>query len=440
MAQQTAGINSRMIPEGLTRRWPLLSAAERDAVLRVLDRGTLSGALAPEVKALEEEFAAFTGARHCLTTNSGTSALHVAVSAAGIGPGDEVITSAFTFLASALAVLHHNAIPVFADIDPVTFNLSPAEVERRITPRTRAIIPVHIHGMPADMDQILELARKHNLVVIEDAAQAHGATYKGRQAGTMGKFGAFSVQSSKNLSAGEGGLLITNDAELYRKANSVRQFGEEAADTGLAGVNPDRPLDDMRDYNAVTVGWMYRMSELTAAVGRCQLARLREFNENARHNAALLTERLQHIDLLTPPSVPPDRTSVFHKYRVRLHPERLEAGLDPRRFRNAVLKGLIREGVEAVLWQVIPVPSQILFQKQEGYGRGCPWSCQNSPVRYAAEEYPVTKALLENSLVVGSQSAPLAGQPAELMRYYADAFERIFSDRDRLIQMTRAEP
>ncbi len=440
MPQQTAGVASRLVPDGLTRRWPLLSAAEREAVLRVLDRGTLSGALAPEVKAFEQEFAAFTGAAHCLTTNSGTSALHVAVSAAGIGPGDEVITSAFTFLASALAVLHHNAIPVFADIDPVTFNLDPAEVARKITPRTKAIIPVHIHGMPADMDEILELARKHNLVVIEDAAQSHGASYKGRQAGTLGHFGAFSVQSSKNLSAGEGGLLITDDPELYRKANSMRQFGEEAADTSLAGVDPNRPLDDMRDYNAVTVGWMYRMNELTAAVGRCQLSRLKEFNDNARRNAELLTERLRRIDLVTPPTVPADRTSVFHKYRVRLHPERLEAGLDPRRFRNVVLKSLIQEGVEAVLWQVIPVPSQILFQKQEGYGRGCPWSCQKSPVRYAEEEYPVTKALLENSVVVGSQSAPLAGQPADLMRYYADAFDRVFSDTDRLIRLTRAEP
>ncbi|MBX9601659.1 MAG: DegT/DnrJ/EryC1/StrS family aminotransferase [Bryobacteraceae bacterium] len=428
---------SPVVPEGITRQWPILGEAEREAVMRVLDGGVLSGSLAPEIRAFEREFAAYIGSRHCLTANSGTAALHMAVAAAGLGPGDEVITSAFTFLASALAVLHHNAVPVFADIDPATFNISPADIERRITPRTRALIPVHIHGLPADMDEIMAIARKHGLIVIEDAAQAHGATYKGRNAGTIGHMGAFSVQSSKNLSAGEGGLLVTDDPALHKRADCVRQFGEEAAETSLAGADPNRPLDDMRDYNAVMMGWMYRMTALTAAVGRAQLARLPEFTRNAQRNAGYLTSRLSGLELVTPPAVPADRTSVFHKYRVRLHPERLEAGLDPRRFRNAVLRALRQEGVEAVLWQVTPVPSQILFQQQNGYGKGCPWSCHNSPVRYREESYPATTKLLENSLVIGSQSAPLAGQDLELMRYYADAFEKVLADKDSLIRAAR---
>jgi perosamine synthetase len=428
---------SRIVPKGLTRLWPQIGADERSAVLRVIDSGILSGSHAPEVKALEREFAQYVGSSHCLSTNSGTAALHISVAAAGIGPGDEVITSAFTFLASALAVLHHNAVPVFADIDPVTFNISPAEIERKITPRTRAIMPVHIHGLPADMDEILSIARRHNLVVIEDAAQAHGATYKGKQAGTIGDMGAFSVQSSKNLSAGEGGLFVTNSDAFCERANCVRQFGEEAADTTPAGIDPEHPLDDLRDYNSVTMGWMYRMTALTAAIARCQLARLDHHNENARRNAEYLTQRLRRLDLLTPPSVPTDRTSVFHKYRVRLHPERLEAGLDPKRFRDTLVKSLRQEGVETVLWQVTPVPSQILFQQQTGYGWGCPWTCQKSTVQYREEKYPETTQLLDNSLVVGSQSAPLAGQDIELMHHYADAFEKVLADRDTLVRLAR---
>ncbi len=428
-----------VVPKGITRLWPRITDAERTAVLRVLDSGIFSGAHAPEVEALEKEFAEFTGSKRCLTTNSGTAALHIAVAAAGIGPGDEVITSAFTFLASALAVLHHNAVPVFADIDPVTFNISPSEIERKITSRTRAIMPVHIHGLPADMDEIRAIARKHNLTIIEDAAQAHGAVYKGRKAGTIGDMGAFSIQSSKNLSAGEGGLFVTNDETLYERANCVRQFGEKAADTTTAGLDPEHPLDDLRDYNAVTMGWMYRMTSLTAAIARCQLARLDDYNANARRNAEFLTRRLTKLELVSPPSVPADRTSVFHKYRVRLHPERLEAGLDSKRFRNALLRLLRREGVETVLWQVTPVPSQVLFQEQTGYGNGCPWTCRKSTVRYRDEKYPETVKLLDNSLVIGSQSAPLAGQDLELMHCYADAFEKVLSDRDTLIRLARAE-
>lgn len=429
---------SRVVPEGCTRLWPQITETERAAVLRVLDSRILSGSHAPEIKQLESEFAQFTNAKHCLSANSGTAALHMAVAAAQIGPGDEVITSAFTFLASALAVLHHNAVPIFADIDPVTFNISPVEIERKITPRTRAIMPVHIHGLPADLDEIRAIARKHDLIVIEDAAQAHGATYKGQKVGAIGDMGAFSVQSSKNLSAGEGGLFVTNNDKFYERANCVRQFGEEAAESTTAGLDPMHPLDDARDYNAITMGWMYRMTSLTAALARCQLARLDHYNFTAKRNAEYLTGRLSTIDLVTPPSVPSDRTSAYHKYRVRLHPERLDAGLDPKRFRTAVLQSLRKEGVETVLWQVTPVPSQGLFQDQIGYGKGCPWTCQKSEVHYRDEKYPQTEDLLNNSVVIGSQSAPLAGQDIELMYSYADAFDKVFSNRDALIRMARA--
>jgi dTDP-4-amino-4,6-dideoxygalactose transaminase len=249
--------------------------------------------------------------------------------------------------------------------------------------------------------------------------------------------GAFSVQSSKNLSAGEGGLLVTNERRYYDRANCVRQFGEESADTHLAGSDASRPLDDLRDYDAVTMGWMYRMTSLTAAVGRTQLAKLPEFTRTAQRNGEYLNSRLAGLDLVTPPSVPSDRVSVYHKYRVRLHPERIDPRIDGKRFRDAVLRALREEGVEVVTWQVVPVPSQVLFQQQIGYGKGCPWTCHSSAVRYKDEVYPVTTQLLDNSIVIGSQSAPLAGQDLELMHYYGDAFEKVFADKDALIRAAR---
>jgi dTDP-4-amino-4,6-dideoxygalactose transaminase len=196
-----------VVPEGLVVHWPNVTQEDKAAVMAVLDRGILWGEDSPETAALEKEWAEYVGTRFCLATNSGTAALHMAVAAAGIGPGDEVITSALTFLASASCVLHHNAIPVFADIDPDTFNVTAQTIAERITERTKAIIPVHLHGLPADMDEILALARKHGLTVIEDACQAHGATYKGRKVGGLADSAAFSLNTTKNLAGGEGGVI-----------------------------------------------------------------------------------------------------------------------------------------------------------------------------------------------------------------------------------------
>ena len=200
------------------QRWPIITDADRAALTRVLDRGVLSGAGAPEMRALEAEFAATLGAPFCLATNSGTSALHIAIGALGLRPGDEVIVPAFSFIATAQAVLHEGAVPVFADVDPVTYNIDPADAARRVTPRTRAIVPVHLHGLPADMDAVNTLATRAGLVVIEDAAQAHGATYRGKPVGTLAAMGAFSLNSTKNFPAGEGGLFVTGAETLHARA------------------------------------------------------------------------------------------------------------------------------------------------------------------------------------------------------------------------------
>src|SRR5881296_1678611 len=387
------------------QRWPIVTHEDRAAVARVLDRGVLSGAGAPEMRGLEAEFAAAIGARFCLATNSGTSALHIALAAAGIGAGDEVIIPALSFIATAQAVLHQGAIPVFADIDPVTYNIDPTDAGRRVTPRSRAIVPVHLHGLPADMDAINALAARAGLVVVEDAAQAHGALYKGRAAGTLGAMAAFSLNSTKNLPAGEGGLFVTSSEELYARAARVRFDGLEPP----SKWDPSHPLDDETDSQATLRGWMYLPGELTSALARSQLQRLAETTVRSRRNAARLSERLARLPGVEPPAVPPDRTHVFHKYRVRVDPER--AGVRPSAIalRDRLLEALRAEGVEAVRWQTAPLPAHPLFASTSG------------------ERYPKASAALDSTLVIGSQSYPLFAQPLEVVDAWADGFERAWN-------------
>ncbi len=389
-------------PAPIPRRWPVLAVGDRAAIQRVLDRGVLSGAAAPEIRALESEFTAFLGAAFCLATNSGTAALHIALGAMGAGPGDEIIVPALSFVATAQAVLQRGARPVFADVDPATGNIDPGDAARRITPRTRAIVPVHLHGLPADMDAINALGERHGLVVIEDAAQAHGALYRGRAAGTLGAMAAFSLNSTKNLPAGEGGLFVTSSEEFYRRAARLRFDGLEPP----SKWDPSHPLDDEADSMATTVGWMYLPGELTAALARAQLRSLPETTARSQRNAERLTARLAALPGVEPPPPPQDRTHVFHKYRVRLDPARADLQLRPATLRDRVLDALRAEGVEAVLWQRVPLPSHPVF------------ACE--------EPYPNASALLDRSLIIGSQSYPLFAQPLDVVDAWADSFEKVW--------------
>ena len=425
---------SPVVPKALHRRWPVIGDEDKAAVLAALDSGIVSGPYAPQVKAMEEEWARYCGVRFALMTNSGMAALHTAVAAAGIGTGDQVITTAFTFLATALAVLQHNAVPVFVDIDPQTFTIDPARIEERITSRTKAIIPVHIHGVPADMDRILAIARKYGLAVIEDAAQAHGSTYKGKKVGSLGDMGCFSFQASKNLPAGEGGILVTDREDLRLRANRFRMFGEDIQESDGKAFDPGRPLDGIREYNALMMGWMYRTTELTAALCRSQLRRLDAWLANTRQNAAFLTEHLGKIPGIIPPYVPPDCTSSYYQYRIRLNPRAAGVDIPPREFRLKLLAALKAEGAEVCLWQTVPVPGQTLFQERTGYGLSCPWKCPlGEEVKYDLTEYPETVKLLTDSLVIGSHSYPLFPQSLELMRAYVEAFQRVFTNLDQVL-------
>jgi dTDP-4-amino-4,6-dideoxygalactose transaminase len=414
------------VPSGIQQAWPRILPEDKAAVMAVLDRGIIGGAEAPEASALQREFADYVGARYCLATSSGTAALHLALLALELAPGDEVITSAFSFSASALAILHALAIPVFADIDPRTFTLDTHSVERLITPRTRAIMPVHIHGLPADLDELLAIAERHGLAIIEDACQAHGATYKGRRVGPIGTMGAFSLNFTKSLPGGEGGFFVTNDEELAQRADMFRIFGER---TGR--------LDDelFRPYYSYVIGWNHRSQEMPAAFTRSQLRRLDESNQRAAANAALLTDALKNLPGVQPPFVPADRTHTFQKYRVRLDPAKMGLDVEPVRLRNLMLRALRAEGVEAVLWHTTPLPAYPLFQGRTGYGGHFPWTMPpaSRDIIYDAQAYPEATLLLNDSLLIGSERYPLAGQDASVMPYVVDAVHKVYQALDSLV-------
>lgn len=254
--------------------------------------------LGKEVAAFEEEFSSFSGARHGIAVNSGTSALHLALLAAGVGPGDEVITVPCTFVATVAAVVYTGAKPVFVDVDPVTYTMDPAQVEAAITSRTKAILPVHLYGNPVDMDPILEIARRHGLVVIEDAAQAHGAEYKGRRCGSLGDMGCFSFYPGKNLGAyGEGGLVTTNNPEFVRKIRMLRDWGAE------------------KKYEHVLKGYNYRMEGVQGAILRVKLRYLEAWTEARRAHAAAYGALLAGSGLKLPTEVVGNR-HVYHVYAV----------------------------------------------------------------------------------------------------------------------------
>jgi dTDP-4-amino-4,6-dideoxygalactose transaminase len=272
---------------------------EIDAALaRVVSSGHF--VLGPEVTAFEGRFANYCRTAHCRAVNSGTSALHLALLAAGVGPGDEVITVSMTFVATTAAILYSGARPVFVDVDPVTWTMDPGLIEAAITPRTKAIVPVHLHGLMADMDPIMAIARRHGLVVIEDAAQAHGAEYRERRAGSIGDLGCFSFYPGKNLGAyGEGGALVTDRPDLARRVSLLRDWGQEAK------------------YDHIIPGYNYRMDEIQSAILTVKMDYIERWTEARRSLAERYDALLSDLPFARPQ--PPRYTRhVYHVYAVRL--------------------------------------------------------------------------------------------------------------------------
>jgi perosamine synthetase len=424
------------------RVWPIVEEEERRAVARVLDRGILSGQFAPESMALEQEFAAFVGAKHCLLTHCGTSALVVALAAAGVRAGDEVIVPAYSFVATPLAVVQVGAVPVFADVDVATGCLEAAKAEAAVTSRTRAIMPVHMHGCAADLTGLLGVARRHDLLLVEDAAQAHGATFGGRPVGAIGAAGGFSLQSSKNLSAGEGGLVVTNDDALADEARAVRNFGQNAPGADAAFYDVTRPLDGGGPPESRRLGSMYRGNEMMAAFCRAQLAKLPARTARLQRNAERLSRALSELPGVHGPTVPEGRTSVHHKFRVHIDPAAVGLSVAPAKLRDALIQALRAEGLEVVLWQAAALSAQTVFQKRDplgGFPRAQPGGTDLG-ANYDPARYPNTRALLDDSLVLFSQSCPLIAQDDAMVDRYAEAFARVWEHRQAIAEWALRKP
>jgi dTDP-4-amino-4,6-dideoxygalactose transaminase len=286
------------------------------------------------------------------------------------------------------------------------------------------------------MKSLVDLARRRGLLLVEDAAQAHGAMCDGRRVGAIGAAGGFSLQSSKNLPAGEGGVLVTNDSGLAAEANSIRNFGQDLRLEDALTFDARRPLDGTRSLDSLRVGSMYRGNEMMAAFARAQLSRLPERTERGVRNADRLARALAELRGITAPAYPPGRTSVHHKFRVHLDPVAAGVDLPVSRWRDAVLAALRAEGLEVVFWQSTSLPAQTVFQRRD-VAQGFPRSLEGGTdlaANYDPARYVRTNALLARSLVLFSQSCPLIAQPDDIVDRYAEAFGRIWHSRAALAE------
>jgi len=321
---------------------PLLGEEEIAEVVKLLRRGALTSS-PPEggsyVRSFEEEFASFVGVKSAVAVNSGTAALYLSLLAIGVGPGDEVLVPSLTFAATANAVLLVGAKPVFVDVDPKTYTMDPSDLERKVGERARAVIPVHLYGLMADMDSITSIAEERGIAVIEDAAQAHGSEMRGRRAGSLGLTGCFSFYPSKVMTTGEGGMITTNDVELAEALRSLRTHGQEWAGGELV---------------VTRLGGNFRMPEIEAAIGRVQLRKLPKFLELRRRNAKLMTDLLQGLKGLDLPFEPEGYRHNWYLYTVKFE--------DPS-FRDRVKDHLNCKGIGATIYYKTPVHLMPLYRK-----------------------------------------------------------------------------
>lgn len=321
-----------------------IDESEIDEVVDTLRSGWLT--MGPKTVRFEEAFAGFVGARHAVSVNSCTAALHLALDVAGIGPGDEVITSTYTFTSTAAVILHLDAVPVLVDVVPGTFNMDPADVARKITPRTKAIIPVHMAGVPCDMDAIKQLADQHGLIIIEDAAHALPTLYRGRTIGTIGDLTCFSFYATKNLTTGEGGMVTTNREEYVDRLKTRR----------LHGISRDAwkrySADGSWFYEVDYPGFKYNMTDLNASLGLQQLKKLKMFHELRTRYAALFTQGLSDVPGVIVPEVPADVESAWHLYIMRVDEKALT--IDRAAFINELKRENIATSVHFIPLHIHP--------------------------------------------------------------------------------------
>lgn len=381
-------------------QWPVFDITDIESVADVVRSGKWGNPDCGDiVKSFEDEFAGFCGTKYALSCVNGSVALRLALIASGVRPGDEVIIPPYTFIATASIVMEANCLPVFADIDPGTYNIDPSQIEKSITARTKAIIPVHFAGQACDMDSIMAIAAKHNLSVIEDACHGHGAEYKGRKLGSIGDAGCFSFQSSKNLTCGEGGMIITNNEKLYDMMNSLRNVGR---------------VKDGQWYEHHYLGCNYRMTQLQAVLLSSQMKRLKEQTLRRHKNGTYLNSLLEKIDGIKPLSRGVGET--IHSYHIYIF------RYDKSKFNNLskaeFSKMLAAEGVPCFMGYPQPLYRQPLFQKKN-------FMCYAIPeyADYTAVSCPVTEKACYDEAVWIFQNAMLGTK--QDMEKFAEAIIKI---------------
>jgi dTDP-4-amino-4,6-dideoxygalactose transaminase len=387
--------------------WPVFGKAEEQRLLRTLRSGQWGRLDGPEVAEFENRFAAMHGCRHGIGVVNGTVSLRIALLAAGVRAEDEVIVPPYTFVSTASAVIEANAVPVFADVDLNSFNLDPAAVEAAVTARTRAIIPVHFAGQPADMDAIMAISKEHGLIVIEDAAHAHGASYKGRPAGSIGHMGSFSFQSSKNLTAGEGGIITTNDAALAEACRTIHNCGRVSG-----GIW----------YEHHVVSGNYRLGEFQGAVLNCQIDRLEEQTMTRDRNGQHLASRLAALPGLYPQARSAECTRhSYHLFMLRMDAAAFGAP------RDAVLRALEAEGIPCSGGYGFSLPDQPLF-RNKAFG---PYlSGASAALDYRKMRCPNSDLLCREQCIWLGHNLLLG--PREDADDIARAFEKVYEHRNAL--------
>ncbi|MCC7519724.1 MAG: DegT/DnrJ/EryC1/StrS family aminotransferase [Verrucomicrobiae bacterium] len=339
-------------PDLTAWRWPVFDAAEKAAVASVLER--TGGDLYSEMTTFEKELCAYFGCRYALTCNNGTAAIHSAMHAVGLQPDDEVITPSYTYWATSLTTRLVGAVPVFADVCPHSANIDPADIERRITPRTKAIIVTHLWGMPCEMDAIMDIARRHKLKVIEDASHAHGAEYRGIKIGTWGDIGCFSMQGSKLLPAIEGGFLLTNDYDLYAKACALGHYARVPADSDLHAIN------------STGLGYKYRIHPVATALARIRLRKLDAQNRHITRRVEKVTTRIEKLPGIHPFRAPSHMKRVYYQFEVIY--DESETGVP----KQNIIEALQAEGARVTDERYPLQHRQEVYQRAEFWPAGLP--------------------------------------------------------------------
>jgi len=428
MAVLAVNGGKQAVDKKLIQKWPPVGQAQYDAVREVLDSGVFWGPTEKQVELLQEEARDYLGVKYSIVVNSGTAALHACHMGVGTQPGDEVICTAFSFWASCQGVVAQNAIPVFVDVDPNTFNIDPTKIEAKITDRTTAIVPVHTHGTPCDMDAINAIAKKYNLKVIEDAAQSFGATYKGKK-GVWGDMAAISLNGTKNLPGGEGGIVLTDNEEYYQHARMGSMFGEKHLKKG-----------EYRLYDALQMGFNYRSTELNDALCRSYLHMYDEMQEQRLKNVAYLHEHLSGLKGIKPLIPPEWAGSTYHLYKVLWQPEELGVkDISVQRFKWAAERALCAEGCDCYTWHIMPIPGERIFQSKNAAFGGIPWSLSTTSehsrnIVYDPYDYPVAMDMFDRSMILRCIYYP---NTVELMEQLVEAVKKVLANVDELVEYAK---